>query len=52
VDLGQECDRIERAILLAQPLFYGRGDLGMRQRPLTGRRRTCSRLALAMRREE
>ena len=37
-DLGQECDRIERAILIAQALLHGRGHLRMRQRPLPGRR--------------
>src|SRR5207342_447594 len=31
--------RIERAILLAQPLLHGRGQPRMHQRPLTGRRR-------------
>jgi hypothetical protein len=36
-DLGQECDRIASAILIAQPLLYGLGHLRMRQRPLTGR---------------
>src|SRR5271169_1544202 len=39
-DLGQECDRIERAMLIAQPLLHGRGHLRMPQRPLTGRRRS------------
>jgi hypothetical protein len=28
-DLCQQCDRIERAILLAQPLLHGRGQLRM-----------------------
>src|SRR3954468_14138937 len=37
-DLSQKRDRIERAIVLAQSLLHGRGDLRMRQRPLIGRR--------------
>src|SRR5260370_42067323 len=39
-DLGQKFDRIERAIVIAQSLLHGRGHLRMRQRPLTGRRRS------------
>src|SRR5271168_1241740 len=39
-NLGQECDRIERAILITQPFLHGRGHLGMGQRTLTGRRRS------------
>ena len=39
-DLAQKYHRIERAILLAQLLFYSWCDLRMRQRPLRGRRRS------------
>ena len=38
-DLGQKCHWIERAILLAQLLFHGWGDVRMRQRPLIRGRR-------------
>jgi len=37
-NLGQQPDRIERAILIAQPFLHGRGHLGMRQCTLIGRR--------------
>jgi hypothetical protein len=39
-DVGQECDRIERVILIAQSLLHGRRHLWMSQRPFIGRRRS------------
>jgi hypothetical protein len=39
-NLGQQCDWIEHAILLAQPLLDGRRRLRMRKCQLTGRRRS------------
>jgi hypothetical protein len=37
-NLGQQHDRIERAILIAQPFLHVRGYVGMRQGTLIGRR--------------
>src|ERR1700722_16448290 len=39
-DVGQECDGIERAILIAQSLLHGCRPLWMSQRPFIGRRRS------------
>src|SRR5215467_5131402 len=39
-DLGQKCHWIEHAVLLAELLFHGWGDVRMRQCPLIGGQRS------------